>query len=93
MNAMNTWTSEQLDRIGSAREMRIAGRRRDGSLRNPVIVWMVRSDDGEEALYRDIDEAYRVKYGRNSSPVAAITSAVARSTTLKLVPQDSRKDT
>jgi hypothetical protein len=39
------WTSDQLDRISEAQEMRIAGRRRDGSLRTPVIVWMVRVGD------------------------------------------------
>jgi hypothetical protein len=39
------WTTDQLDRIGDAQEMRIAGRRRDGSLRKPVIVWMMRVGD------------------------------------------------
>ena len=39
------WTTDQLDRIGDAQELRIAGRRRDGSLRKPVIVWMVRVGD------------------------------------------------
>ncbi|MDT5003266.1 MAG: hypothetical protein QOJ24_442 [Mycobacterium sp.] len=38
---MSGWTTNQLERISGAQEMRIAGRRRDGSLRKPVIVWMV----------------------------------------------------
>ena len=42
---MSAWTTDQLDRISGAQEMRIAGRRRDGSLRKPVIVWMVRVGD------------------------------------------------
>lgn len=130
---MTTWTIEQLDQIGGAHEVRIAGRRPDGSLRKPVIVWLVRrgddiytrsvngpeagwfrdtrprhegrisagalnanvdfvdvgNDPRDDALQADIDEAYRVKYGRNSSPVAAITSPLAQSTTLRLLPQTS----
>jgi len=39
---MTDWTSDELDRIGEARELRIAGRRADGGLRNPVIIWGVR---------------------------------------------------
>jgi hypothetical protein len=39
------WTTEQLDRISEAQEMHIAGRRPDGSVRKPVIVWMVRVGD------------------------------------------------
>jgi hypothetical protein len=45
MVVMTAWTSEELDRIGSAHEMHIASVRRDGSLRKSVIVWMVRSGD------------------------------------------------
>ena len=40
-----TWTTEELDRIGAAAEIRIAGRRPDGSLRSPRIVWAVRLGD------------------------------------------------
>ena len=42
---MTAWTSDELDRLGGARELRIAGRRADGSLRKPVIIWAVRVDD------------------------------------------------
>jgi hypothetical protein len=42
---MTAWTSEELDRLGAARELRIAGRRADGSLRKPVIIWAVRMGD------------------------------------------------
>jgi hypothetical protein len=42
---MSTWTNEELDLIGSAEELLIASRRRDGTLRNPVIIWVVRLGD------------------------------------------------
>jgi len=42
---MNAWTNEELDKIGSAEELRIATLRRDGTLRKPVIIWVVRVDD------------------------------------------------
>ena len=38
---MTTWTNEELDKIGSAEELRIASLRRDGTLRKPVIIWVV----------------------------------------------------
>jgi hypothetical protein len=39
---MGTWTSDELDAIGAADELRIAARRADGTLRNPVTIWVVR---------------------------------------------------
>ncbi|HEX5145352.1 MAG TPA: DUF2255 family protein [Mycobacterium sp.] len=36
-----TWSADDLDRIDTADEMRVAGRRRDGRLRPARIVWMV----------------------------------------------------
>lgn len=45
---MAPWTAEELDKIGNAEELRIQSRRADGSLRKPVIIWVVRIDD---ALY------------------------------------------
>ena len=41
---MTAWTTDELNRIGTTEEVRIAGRRTDGSLRKPVIVWLVRDD-------------------------------------------------
>src|SRR5437588_488648 len=38
------WTSDELTKIGTADELRMAGRRRDGTLRNPVTIWGVRHD-------------------------------------------------
>lgn len=42
---MTTWTDDDLVRFGDAEEVRVAGMRRDGSLRTPRIVWVVRVDD------------------------------------------------
>jgi hypothetical protein len=39
---MTAWTSDELDRIGSADELQIAPLRGDGTLRNPVTIWVVR---------------------------------------------------
>jgi len=37
-----TWTSDELSRIEAAPELEIAPRRRDGTLRKPVPIWVVR---------------------------------------------------
>jgi hypothetical protein len=42
---MTTWTSDELNKIGTAEELEIAPRRRDGTLRNPVTIWVVRHGD------------------------------------------------
>lgn len=42
---MTTWTPEELDRIGDVEEVRIASVRADGTLRKPVIVWVIRYGD------------------------------------------------
>jgi len=50
---MNTWTNNELDKIGAAEELRIASLRRDGTLRNPVIIWVVRI--GNEIYVRSVN--------------------------------------
>jgi hypothetical protein len=42
---MAAWTADELARIGKADELQIASRRRDGSLRPFVTIWVVRSGD------------------------------------------------
>ena len=42
---MSTWTSDELTKIGTAEELEIASLRRDGTLRNPVTIWVVRHGD------------------------------------------------
>jgi hypothetical protein len=122
------WISDELTRLDDADEMHIAATRRDGSLRTPVVVWMVRLGDdlytrsvngpeaawfrgtranhqghisangvekdvtfvdidADEPINAELDAAYRSKYRRYSGPVASITSSVARSATVKVIPQ------
>lgn len=42
---MTTWTNDELNRIGTAEELQLSSLRRDGTLRNPVIMWVVRLGD------------------------------------------------
>lgn len=39
---MTTWTSDELKKVGTAEELEIASIRRDGTLRRPVTIWVVR---------------------------------------------------
>jgi hypothetical protein len=125
---MTVWTSDELNKIGTAEELQIASLRHDGTLRNLVIIWVVRVDDElyvrsvngrSSAWFRGvqtrhegyieaggvakdvtfveepdanindkIDAAYRTKYHRYAaSIIGRITSAEARSATLKLIPR------
>jgi len=40
-----SWTTDELDRIGDAEELHIAPRRKDGTLRRTVPIWVVRVGD------------------------------------------------
>ena len=42
---MTPWTSDELNKIGKAEELQIASLRRDGTLRRPVTIWVVRLGD------------------------------------------------
>jgi hypothetical protein len=42
---MPGWTADELSTIGKADELQITSRRRDGSLRPYVTIWVVRSGD------------------------------------------------
>ncbi len=42
---MAMWTSDELAKIGTAEELQIVSLRRDGTLRNPVTIWVVRVGD------------------------------------------------
>ena len=45
MEGMSAWTSEELAVIAGAQELEVAARRRDGSLRKAVPIWVVRTGD------------------------------------------------
>jgi hypothetical protein len=55
---MTTWTSDELARIEAADELELAALRRDGTLRKPVTIWVVRHGD---------DLYVRSTYGRTSA--------------------------
>ncbi len=55
---MTMWTSDELERIGDAEELDLAAVRRDGTLRQPVTMWVVR--DGDDIYVRSVN-------GRGSS--------------------------
>jgi hypothetical protein len=42
---MTGWTSEELTKIGSAEELKLASMRRDDTLRKLVTMWVVRQND------------------------------------------------
>jgi hypothetical protein len=42
---MSAWTSDELSRIEAAEELDLASARRDGTLRRPVTMWVVRHGD------------------------------------------------
>jgi hypothetical protein len=55
---MTTWTRDELNQIGTAEELEIASLRRSGTLRKPVMIWVVRLGD---------DLYVRSAYGRTSA--------------------------
>jgi hypothetical protein len=55
---MSAWTNDELSRIEAAQELDLASVRRDGTLRAPVTMWVVRHGD---------DVYVRSVYGRGSS--------------------------
>src|SRR3954453_12156208 len=50
---MTSWASDDLTAIGEAEEVRIASVRADGTLRKPVIVWLVR--EGDDLYVRSVN--------------------------------------
>jgi hypothetical protein len=50
---MPAWTSDELDKIGDAEELDLAPVRKDGTLRRPVTMWVVR--DRDEIYVRSVN--------------------------------------
>ena len=42
---MTTWTSDELDKIAAEEELQIASIQRDGMMRKPMPIWIVRHGD------------------------------------------------
>ena len=70
---MTTWTPDDLVTIAATDELEIATRRRDGTLRNRVTIWMVRH--GDELYVRSVNGPtaawYRGAQTRHEARVAA----------------------
>ena len=123
-----TWTMDEIRNIGEAEEMDLASLRRDGTVRKPVTIWVIRVGDdlyvrswkgrtswwfrgieerhegrieaggvGKDVRFvaepdRDIndriDKVYRTKYRQHGDRwVDPMVAALARDTTIKLVPR------
>jgi hypothetical protein len=50
---MTVWTSDELSKIRAAEELQIASVRRDGTLRKPVTIWVVRH--GNDLYVRSVN--------------------------------------
>lgn len=50
---MSQWTSDELTRIGSTDELQVAAARPDGTLRNPVTIWVV--PHGDDLYVRSVN--------------------------------------
>jgi hypothetical protein len=80
---MTAWTTDELGRLGGAEELRIAAFRRDGSLRKPVTVWVVRQGESlyvrsvrgrQGAWFRGVQETHRgrIRAGRIEKDVSFV---------------------
>jgi hypothetical protein len=57
--ATMSWTSNNLERIGAADELQLASFKKDGTLRKPVTIWVVRvGDDLYVRAYRGRETAW-----------------------------------
>jgi len=43
---MTAWTKDELNKIGTAEELKIASIQKDGTLRKPTTIWVIRLGDG-----------------------------------------------
>jgi hypothetical protein len=53
LDNMTTWTNDELNKIDIAEELKITSLRRDGTLRKPVTIWVVRV--GDEIYVRSVN--------------------------------------
>ena len=73
---MAPWSRAELDTIGGAEEIEVAPRRSDGSLRDPVTIWVVRGGDSiyvrsavkgrNAAWYRSVKETHEGRLSAGS---------------------------
>ena len=81
---MITWTSDELNKLGTAEELQIASLRRDGGVDKDVSF----VEETNPEVNDQIDAAYRTKYRRYAASIINhMVSPEVRSATIKLVPR------
>jgi len=69
---MTNWTPEELDAIGTTDELDLRSRRGDGSLRDPVTMWVVRhGDDLYVRAVKGRDGWYRGTQSRHEGHISS----------------------
>lgn len=90
---MNTWTTDDLDRIGRADGLELASSRPDGTLRPYVTMWVVRA--GDELYVRSAHgpgNGYHVKYDRYGPTIVnTVVGPDAAEVTIRLTPRQPRR--
>ena len=70
---MSTWTSDEVSKIAAAEELQLASVSRDGTLRKPVTIWVVR--DGDDLYVRSVNGPtaawFRAAQARHESRILA----------------------
>jgi hypothetical protein len=66
---MTSWTSDELDAIGNADEVTLASLRRDGMLRRPVTMRVVRA--GDDVYVRSVNGRAASWFRRSGTPCGA----------------------
>ena len=86
---MTLWKPDELSRIEAAEELEIASYRRDGTLRNPVTIWVVRR--GDDVYVRSVNGRegswFRGAQDRNEARIDA--GSVAKDVTLVETDEDN----
>ena len=73
------WTGEELSKIGTAEELRIRPLRRNGTLRNPTTIWVVRH--GEDLYVRPVNGRTSGWFRGTQERLKATSSAAASTKT------------
>ncbi len=87
---MTTWKDDDLSRIGAADELEIQTRRRGGTLRNPVTIWVVRHGDDlfVRSAYGPNNPWYRRAMASGTGRIRA--GGVARDVSFAEAPPDAQ---
>ena len=85
-----TWTSDELDAIEAAEELTLASVRRDGTLRGPVTMWVVRDDD--EVYVRSVNGRGSTWFRGAQTRHEAHIRAGSVEKTVEVVETDERAD-